>query len=56
MEIAKKDQIVSDGGSSGTNKNLSKFEKPKNSTILSNIGANTKDTGFLTSETSTHFT
>lgn len=34
------------GGSSGRNKNLSKSQMPKSSTILSCIGVNSKDMGF----------
>lgn len=53
--IAEKDEVVSGGGPSRTNKNLSKFKKQKISTVSSNVGANAKTKRFLTFEASTAF-
>lgn len=50
MSVAEKDKVVGSGGSSKTNKNLSKFQKLKNSS-----NANVKTTPFLTSKASTTF-
>lgn len=55
IDIAEKNEVVGGGGFNRTNKNLFKSQKPKNSTILSNIGAKTKNIGFLTSKASTAF-
>lgn len=56
IDITEKDEIMGSGSSNRTNKNLSKSQKQKNSTVLSNISANAKDTGFLTYEASIVFT
>ena len=40
--VAKENKVVGGGGFSKTNKNLSKSQKPKISTVLPNVGANAK--------------
>lgn len=40
--VDEKNEVVGGGGSSKINKNLSKFQKPKISIILSNISFNIK--------------
>lgn len=54
--IVEKDEVIGGSGSNGTDKNLSKSQKPKNSIVLFSISFNTKDTRVLISKANTAFT
>lgn len=56
VNIAEHDEIVDGGRSNRTNKNLSKSQTQKISTVLSYIGANIKNREFLIFKASINFT
>lgn len=55
MVIAEKNEVVGGSRFSKTNKNLSKFQKPKITLILSNVNSNAKAMQFLNFEVSIVF-